>query len=116
MGDRFFDLANFSINHELGDDERGALLLAYFGASVRGDDMAALELMRFMSDFREAMWGVVQRAVSTLDFDFDAYATGALRAARADGCRAGVPGRARRLTRRRAPCGALRSSWSIQPS
>ena len=74
MGDRFFDLANFSINHELGDDERGALLLAYRG-DIRGDDVAALELMRFMSDFREAMWGVVQRAVSTLDFDFDAYAS-----------------------------------------
>ena len=30
--------------------------------------------MRFMSDFREAMWGVVQSAVSELDFDFDGYA------------------------------------------
>ena len=27
-----------------------------------------------MSDFREAMWGVVQTAVSALDFDFPAYA------------------------------------------
>ena len=31
--------------------------------------------MRFMSDFREAMWGVVQSAVSELDFDFVAYAS-----------------------------------------
>ena len=31
-------------------------------------------LMRFMSDFREAMWGVVQQALSDLDFDFRAYA------------------------------------------
>ena len=30
--------------------------------------------MLFMSDFREAMWGVVQGAVSELDFDFRAYA------------------------------------------
>ena len=30
--------------------------------------------MLFMSDFREAMWGVVQGAVSELDFDFAAYA------------------------------------------
>jgi thiamine kinase-like enzyme len=73
MGDRFFDLANFSINHELGDVERDTLLRSYAG-DVRAEDVAALELMRFMSDFREAMWGVVQRAVSTLDFDFDAYA------------------------------------------
>jgi len=73
MGDRFFDLANFSINHELEEAQRDTLLHAYAG-DVRAEDLAALELMRFMSDFREAMWGVVQRAVSTLDFDFDAYA------------------------------------------
>jgi len=30
--------------------------------------------MRFMSDFREAMWGVVQQALSTLEFDFVTYA------------------------------------------
>jgi len=27
-----------------------------------------------MSDFREAMWGVVQQGISELDFDFAAYA------------------------------------------
>jgi hypothetical protein len=31
--------------------------------------------MRLMSDFREAMWGVVQVAISDLDFDFAGYAT-----------------------------------------
>ncbi len=74
MGDVFFDLANFAINHELDADGRRALLEAYFG-SVRPEQQRALELMRFMSDFREAMWGVVQTAVSTLDFDFRGYAT-----------------------------------------
>lgn len=73
MGDRFFDLANFSINHELDVDGCALLLHAYFG-ETRPEDVAALELMRFMSDFREAMWGVVQAAVSELDFDFVAYA------------------------------------------
>lgn len=73
MGDRFFDLANFAINHELGDEARRGLLGAYFG-SVRDEDARALELMRFMSDFREAMWGVVQAVVSALDFDFAGYA------------------------------------------
>ena len=73
MGDIFFDLANFSINHELGCEERQQLLAAYFG-EVRAADERALELMLFMSDFREAMWGVVQGAVSELDFDFGTYA------------------------------------------
>jgi thiamine kinase-like enzyme len=73
LGDRFFDLANFAINHELGPREREALLRAYAG-EVREHDARALELMRFMSDFREAMWGVLQATVSTLDFDFGVYA------------------------------------------
>lgn len=73
MGDRFFDLANFSINHEFGDHENEALLAAYFG-ETEPSHLASLTLMRFMSDFREAMWGVVQQGISELDFDFSAYA------------------------------------------
>jgi thiamine kinase-like enzyme len=69
MGDPFFDLGNFAVNHELADESELALLSAY-----GSDDGDALVLMRFMSDFREAMWGVVQLAISELDFDFAAYA------------------------------------------
>jgi thiamine kinase-like enzyme len=72
-GDVFFDLANFSVNNGLDADARRVLLDAYFGV-VRPADERALELMRFMSDFREAMWGVVQQAISELDFDFPGYA------------------------------------------
>jgi thiamine kinase-like enzyme len=74
MGDRFFDLANFSINHELTDEQNEELLTAYFGKAA-AEDMHALRLMRFMSDFREAMWGVVQQGLSELDFDFAGYAS-----------------------------------------
>jgi len=69
MGDPFFDLGNFAVNHELDADGERTLLEAY-----GSDDGDALVLMRFMSDFREAMWGVVQQAISTLEFDFRAYA------------------------------------------
>lgn len=72
MGDRFFDLANFAVNHELDDDHERLLLDAYFG-EVRDSDWAHLRLMRLMSDFREAMWGVVQQGISEIDFDFAAY-------------------------------------------
>ena len=75
MGDPFFDLGNFSINHELTPDEDEILLAAYDG-SVRPDRLARLTLMRIVSDFREAMWGVLQQGVSTLDVDFVAYADG----------------------------------------
>jgi thiamine kinase-like enzyme len=74
MGDPFFDLGNFAVNNELGDEDEERLLAAYFGEEPTPRQRAALKLFRFMSDFREAMWGVVQTNVSELDFDFDAYA------------------------------------------
>src|SRR5438034_6890585 len=61
MGDPFFDLGNFSINHQLDEAGEDDLLAAY-----GGDDRGALTLMRFMSDFREAMWGVGQPGISEL--------------------------------------------------
>ncbi|HEX7223244.1 MAG TPA: phosphotransferase [Candidatus Limnocylindrales bacterium] len=73
MGDPFFDLGNFSINHSLEPDEDAALLAAYDG-EVRPARLARLTLMRTVSDFREAMWGVLQQGISSLDVDFVAYA------------------------------------------
>jgi hypothetical protein len=51
----------------------GRLVAAYFGVE-RDSDLASVRLMRFMSDFREAMWGVLQSGISELDFDFNGYA------------------------------------------
>jgi thiamine kinase-like enzyme len=78
MGDRYFDLGNLSVNNGFteADDER--LLSHYFHPThpepCTPRRFAALRLMRIMSDFREGMWGVVQTAISALDFDFAAYA------------------------------------------
>jgi thiamine kinase-like enzyme len=74
MGDPFFDLGNFAANNELVDSDEERLLQAYFGEPPTPRRRAALKLFRFMSDFREAMWGVVQTTVSELDFDFHGYA------------------------------------------
>ena len=75
MGDRFFDLGNLAVNNEFGDEDEERLLEAYFGEPATPRRRASLKLFRFMSDFREAMWGVVQSSVSDLDFDFEAYAS-----------------------------------------
>jgi thiamine kinase-like enzyme len=74
MGDRWFDLGNFAVNNELDDDQEAQLLEAYFGEPPDEHRRATLKLFRFMSDFREGMWGVVQAGVSELDFDFRDYA------------------------------------------
>jgi thiamine kinase-like enzyme len=73
MGDPFFDLGNLSVNNDLDEPAQDALLRHAYG-EVRDRHRARLALMRIMSDFREAMWGVVQQAISELDFDFVAYA------------------------------------------
>jgi thiamine kinase-like enzyme len=74
MGDPFFDLGNFSINHELTADEDAHLLEAYDGGAPQPARLGRLTLMRVVSDFREAMWGVLQQGISTLDVDFVVYA------------------------------------------
>jgi thiamine kinase-like enzyme len=73
MGDRFFDLANLSVNHDFAAAEDQVLLTAYFGKATKAR-FASLGMMKFMSDFREAMWGVLQSGISELEFDFDGYA------------------------------------------
>jgi thiamine kinase-like enzyme len=75
MGDPFFDLANFSVNHGLTNDESAVLLEAYDQAAPTKERLARVTLMRVVSDFREAMWGVLQQGISTLDVDFVAYAS-----------------------------------------
>ncbi len=73
MGDLFFDLANFSAHHELSDEQILELLDGYFDNPLP-KHFARLKLMQCMSDFREAMWGVLQQGISELDFDFRGYA------------------------------------------
>ena len=74
MNDRYFDLANFSVNNELTEDQDRALLEAYFGEPAPPRRFAALRLMRIVSDLREAMWGTVQAEISELEEDFAGYA------------------------------------------
>lgn len=73
MGDVFFDLANFSRNHDFEPEQDRVLLQAYFGEAGPGR-FARLRLMRVASDMREAMWGLLQSGISSLDFDFRTYA------------------------------------------
>lgn len=74
MGDRFFDLANFSDHHELTDEQDHWILKCYFD-EVKPSQWAHLKIMKIMSDLREATWGLVQVGISKLDFDFRGYAT-----------------------------------------
>jgi hypothetical protein len=73
MSDPFFDLANVSVNNGFPVDAEIALLRHYFG-ELSDPVISTLHLMKIVSELREAMWGVVQMAISTLDVDFTTYA------------------------------------------
>ena len=73
MGDPFFDLGNFAVHLQMSDREEDVLLSAYI-ARVSPRAVARLKLMKIISDLREAMWAMVQVTISTLDYDFVAYA------------------------------------------
>jgi thiamine kinase-like enzyme len=74
MGDPVFDIANFVTNLQLADADAEQLFEAYLGGPSDESQRSRLALLRFMSDLREALWGVLQSAQSDLDFDFRRYA------------------------------------------
>jgi aminoglycoside phosphotransferase (APT) family kinase protein len=73
MSDPFFDLANVSVNNAFPVDSEIALLRHYVG-DLSDPVLSTLHLMKIVSELREAMWGVVQMAISSLDVDFTTYA------------------------------------------
>jgi thiamine kinase-like enzyme len=75
MGHRWFDLGNLSVNNGFDAGAEDRLLCVYFdGERPTAGRRAALQLFKLVSDAREAAWGVVQGAISELDFDFAEYA------------------------------------------
>ena len=74
MGHPFFDLGNLSVNNGFDEATDERLLSAYHGEPPTDSQRATLKLMRVLSDAREGAWGVVQGAISALDFDFPGYA------------------------------------------
>ena len=74
MGDRYFDLGNLAVNNDFTEDDGDRLLEAYWEEPPPASRRAALALMRIISDYREAAWGMVQGVLSELDFDYAAYA------------------------------------------
>lgn len=72
MGDVYFDLANFAAHHQLSVTLERVLLDAYFGRVPAGA-VARLRLMKIVSDLREAMWAMVQVAISEIEYDFRTY-------------------------------------------
>lgn len=72
-GHPLFDLANFASNAGLSAEQEESLLTSYRGEATRRD-LRELRIFRAVSSLREALWAVLQSAVSDLDFDYRRYA------------------------------------------
>jgi thiamine kinase-like enzyme len=73
MGDPLYDLANFCHHHHLDDGQFDVLMNAY---DNRMDPISSARVRLYwpMSQLYEAMWGVAQTGISTLNEDFQGYA------------------------------------------
>lgn len=72
-GNPYFDLAMLANNADLDRAGTARLLTAYFGVE-REPDHARIELERFRSALREAMWSVVAEPVLDTGWDFAGWA------------------------------------------
>jgi thiamine kinase-like enzyme len=68
--DACFELGNTATECDLDLDQVEALTTAYFGRSLR-HTLARVRLQSLVSEYGWSLWGAIQAAASTLDFDFD---------------------------------------------
>ena len=70
--DACFELGNTSTECDLDDDQVESLAASYFGRPLR-DKLARVRLQALVSAYGWALWGAIQSASSTIDFDFDGW-------------------------------------------
>jgi thiamine kinase-like enzyme len=70
--DACFELGNISTECDLDRDQLEELVTAYYGRRLR-NKIARARLQALVSQYGWSLWGAIQAAASTLDFDFDAW-------------------------------------------
>jgi thiamine kinase-like enzyme len=70
--DACFELGNTSTECDLDDDQVDALVTAYFDGPSR-QKLARVRLQALVSAYGWSLWGAIQAAASSLDFDFDGW-------------------------------------------
>ena len=73
--DACFELGNTSTECDLDDDQVEALVTAYFGGTGRSrrSSLARVRLQALVSAYGWSLWGAIQAAASSIDFDFDSW-------------------------------------------
>jgi thiamine kinase-like enzyme len=68
--DACFELGNTSTECDLDDDQVDALVAAYYGRPLRAR-RARVRLQALVSAYGWSLWGAIQSAASSIDFDFE---------------------------------------------
>ena len=72
IGHHLFDLAGVSANCGLSDSQEATLLESY-GSAASDEDLRTMQVLKSVSLLREALWSMIQKVKSDLDFDYDQY-------------------------------------------
>jgi thiamine kinase-like enzyme len=70
--DACFELGNTSTECDLDDDQVEALVTAYYGRPGRAQ-LARVRVQALVSAYGWSLWGAIQAAASSIDFDFDTW-------------------------------------------
>jgi thiamine kinase-like enzyme len=83
MGDPYFDLGDFAVEHPFSTEQEVLLIMEYCGESnrervhdERPNRLYRMVLYKIVSDLWWSVWAMIQSRISTLDFDFYAYGNG----------------------------------------
>jgi thiamine kinase-like enzyme len=72
MNDACFELGDFSVEQELGEDEDVLMIETYFG-NFDEKKFARMNLYKSMADILWTLWAAIQNHLSDLEFDFWEY-------------------------------------------
>jgi thiamine kinase-like enzyme len=86
MGDPYFDLGDFAVEHPFSGEQEKLIIEEYIGsaglahgaAAVAGAPEAGLHRMllyKIVSDLWWGIWAMIQHRISNINFDFHAYGT-----------------------------------------
>ena len=75
IGHPLFDLAGVSANCQLNEDQEQSLLVRYLGhREPTAQIFDELHIFKVASLLRDALWACIQSKLSTIEYDYDAYA------------------------------------------
>jgi thiamine kinase-like enzyme len=85
MGDRYFDLGDFAVEHPFSREQEELIIREYCG-DMRYDWLSRMLLYKIIADLWWSIWAMIQSKISKIDFDFFQYGTARFNRLRKNAC------------------------------